>query len=180
MQDPERIQRFVTLLTSHQMQLKAFALAMVGDHNDAEDIVQKVNLVLWQKSEQLADLDNFLPWAITVARLRCLAHFREKRRGKLVFDTEIAEAMAEAAVTHLDELPARQLALRECLKQMNSRHRQLLNARYGKNQSVNSIAKQSETTANAISSILKRVRRALMNCIRHRLAQAEYQIKPLS
>ncbi len=48
--------QFVTLRTSHQGRLFAYVLSLVGDADQARDVMQETNTVLWQKSADFDDL----------------------------------------------------------------------------------------------------------------------------
>lgn len=47
MQSPE----FIQLLTTHQSRLYAYILTLVFDPNDADDVLQETNTVLWSKAD---------------------------------------------------------------------------------------------------------------------------------
>lgn len=168
--DPEQ---FVALLTANQSHSRAYVLAIVRDHNHAMDIVQQVNIVLWQKSSELTDTSKFLPWALTVAKFKALAFFRDQQRDRLVFDSRVTEAIADVAVQYVENLSARRRALRQCLSRSPERHRELLNDRYVKNLSIANMAAAAGKTTDAVNGLLKRVRRALLECVTRRIASSE-------
>lgn len=161
---------FVLLLTEHQSQLMGYILAALGDHTNAADVLQQTNLVLWQKSAELRSSDEFMPWAITVAKYKVLSFVRDKSRGKLFFSSEVTEAMLDVVEEGLDELPQRQLALRECLKELPESRVQLLLGRYCENTNLTQIAEQAGMSVDAIKGRLVRIRKWLANCIEHRIA----------
>ena len=59
--------QFVTLLTSHQGRLFAYVLSLVGDADQARDVMQETNAVLWQKSADFEIGTNFSAWMIKTA-----------------------------------------------------------------------------------------------------------------
>ena len=70
---------FVRLLTETQTDLLAYVLCFVPADRDAEDIVQRCNIVLWRKRESFEPGSNFKAWAFAVARWEILAVMKERR-----------------------------------------------------------------------------------------------------
>ncbi len=54
--------QFVQLLTSHQARLYAYVLSLVADADQANDIMQETNTVLWVKSSDFEIGTNFSAW----------------------------------------------------------------------------------------------------------------------
>lgn len=59
------------------------------------DILQEVNIVLWEKRKSFKPGSNFGAWACTVARYKVLEHRRAeaRRNGFLVFNDELSRAL---------------------------------------------------------------------------------------
>ena len=43
---------FIQLLTSNQSRLFAYTLSMLGDRQQAHDVMQETNMILWRKADQ--------------------------------------------------------------------------------------------------------------------------------
>lgn len=159
---------FVMQITACQSRLYAYILSLTGDREQAREVVQETNLVIWRKASEFEPGTNFIAWAFQIARYQVMANRQKIARDKLVFDDELLEGLAD--IFDEDEsFNARQDALAHCIEQIAPNHRNLLNIRYSDGQSVKAIAEQLDKSANAIAKILHRIRLALMKCIEHKL-----------
>ena len=56
---PERVDAFVRLLGQNQRRLFLYVMSMVPNWNDAEEIIQETNLVLWREFARFQPGTNF-------------------------------------------------------------------------------------------------------------------------
>ena len=161
---------FVHQITRSQRQLHAFILSMVWSPTEADDVLQETNLVLWEKAGEYDSSRPFLPWAMRFAQLQAMAWLKRRQRqhNRLVFDHELVKLLAdEAAVEPVFD--ARWQALAACLKKLRSEQRTLIARRYQPEGSVQDMAEAAGTTPKAVSDKLRRIRRALSDCMQQRL-----------
>lgn len=76
---------FVTLLTEHQGDLRAFILSLMPGNPDARDVLQKTNVVLWEKRNSFQEGTNFRAWALTCARFTVLDYLKRRKGKSFVF-----------------------------------------------------------------------------------------------
>lgn len=164
---------FVAELISRQSHLRAYILASIGDHNDAFDILQRTNLVLWKSVENFRPGSDFLPWAMTIARYEILSYYRDRGRDRHVFTEEVATLMIQAVQDRTPDPTARQLALRRCVSELPVKSRDLIRRRYELGQSIQEIADSLRRTENAIKCSFLRVRKSLQQCVSRRLGVEE-------
>lgn len=69
---------FELLVHQHQSALFRFAVRMIRDRGDAEDIVQDSLVTAWRRLPTLTDRDAFQPWLYRIAHRRCLATIRAR------------------------------------------------------------------------------------------------------
>ena len=137
---------------------------------DVDDLLQEVNLVLWEKADEFEPGTDFWAWASQIARFKVLNHARKLGRERLVFDLEVLERVADVARERLQTLDRRRIALDHCLKQLPPSQRQLIDLRYASGQSIDKIAKSIGRPAGSIRQTLYRIRAALLACIERQLA----------
>ena len=65
--NPTRTEEFVELSSSHQRQLLGYIFTLVGNMDDAEDLLQQTNLILWRKFDDYQPGTDFIRWACYVA-----------------------------------------------------------------------------------------------------------------
>lgn len=66
------------LVRQHQSSLFRFAVRMMRDRGEAEDIVQDTLVMAWRRLPTLTDRDAFQPWLYQIAHRRCLAAIRAR------------------------------------------------------------------------------------------------------
>ncbi len=62
----------------------AFSVAfrMIGDEEQAKDIVQETMVTLWQKIGQIRSTNNFKMWLYKIVINKCYDHLRKKQKAK--------------------------------------------------------------------------------------------------
>lgn len=164
-------EEFVALVAQQQPVLRAIVRSMLPGASDLEDVLQETNMVLWRKRHEFEAGTRFHAWAGTVARFQVLAWLKRTKSSKTVgFNAEAIERLAVAAPEHFDGLSARSEALRSCLAELSSRHRELIRQRYFLRAPLSEYAERHGKTVAAVSKILERLRTSLRECINGRLA----------
>ena len=77
---PKTVDVFVRLLGQNQRRIFLYVMSMVPDWNDAEEISQETNLILWREFGRFQQGTNFAAWASRVAFHQVPA-VRKRRRG---------------------------------------------------------------------------------------------------
>jgi RNA polymerase sigma-70 factor (ECF subfamily) len=162
-------EQFLGLLTAHQSSLYAYIVSLLPNRQQADDILQETNVVLWRKAEEFRDGSSFLAWACQVAYFNVLSHRRRMSRDKHTFGDELFDYLAERQCERVEATEDRQAALRRCLEKLPPKHRQLIEARYQPGASVRRMADERKTTEGALSQSLYRIRATLLECIKRNL-----------
>lgn len=79
---------FVQLLTAEQLRLLHYIAKLLGDPNEAQNVLQETNLVLWRKSGEFQAGTNFSAWAHNVAYWQVRAFVRDRQRDRSGARTE--------------------------------------------------------------------------------------------
>jgi RNA polymerase sigma-70 factor, ECF subfamily len=74
-------------------------------------------------------------------------------------------AVARESILMIDELGARQAALRQCVERLTDDDRQLLKNRYDEGVSPRDVAEMAGKSLDTVYKSLQRIRRRLMACI---------------
>jgi RNA polymerase sigma-70 factor (ECF subfamily) len=158
------------LLTTSQRPLHVFILTLLPDQAAAEDVLQNTNMIICREAASFTEGTNFLAWARAIARNQVISFVRDRGRDRHVFDLDLVEqltARAEGLSVSLGQLAGH---LDECLKRRTPEEQELLNQRYSNGSSVKEIATRRATTPHAVSNLLYRLRRALLDCVQRKLA----------
>jgi RNA polymerase sigma-70 factor, ECF subfamily len=156
---------FVRELTNHQTSMLAY-IRSLAPGGAARDLLQDVNITLWQKRETFELGTNFKAWAFQTIRYHILNHRRRLvSQGWLVFDDDLIERMAPGFEIEPEELEERHLALRKCLMRLRPKDRELLHHRYATSAPLQDFARRTHRSAGTLKAILYNLRAALRLCI---------------
>ncbi|WP_395752103.1 sigma-70 family RNA polymerase sigma factor [Prosthecobacter sp.] len=169
--ETERHRRFLRSFTAHEPAIRAHVRRLVPSRADADDVMQEISVVLWEKFDSLHEGTEFKTWAFGVARFEVLAWLRDRGRDRLVLDEEVIAKMAEET-TALEPLLERQReALEQCMKKVPEDQRGLLMQAYQPESSIQEVAQGSGRTVPGFYQWLHRMRQKLLECIRRAMTQ---------
>jgi RNA polymerase sigma-70 factor, ECF subfamily len=172
--DEARWTEFVRLLTLHQLDIYLYVHSLVPDPNEAAEIVQDTNVVLWEKRDQFDIGTDFRAWAFQVARYKVLQHRAQHKRQCLCFSDALVDELAIQA-THYATADNELIdGLRRCVEQLAARDREILVQRYSPLTSCESIATSFGRPIRWVYNTLNRIRQELSDCMaRHTSAWRE-------
>ena len=170
--DSDRKAEFADYLRQHQSQLFGYIHSLIRDLNDADDLFQQTTVILWNKFNDFDRQRSFVAWACGVARLEVANFLRARGRQRLYFTDELNLLLIEAQdeLTPL-ELDDRRAALTQCVAKLRERDRRLLDECYRGDGGVHAAADRHRRSAQSVYNSLRRIRKALFECIRRTLAQ---------
>ncbi len=162
--------RFVQAVTSNQLALTAYCRARLGNAEDAADVLQQLNVKLWEKHSDWDPETDFLPWAFSVARFTVLTFIRDASRDRLLFDQDVCELIVDETENAAGNAFGRHAALKECLKKVDVSNLEILKRHYIAGVPLKEIAEAAGRSHGAIKGLLFRIRRQLGPCIDSKLA----------
>jgi RNA polymerase sigma-70 factor, ECF subfamily len=167
---PEKAHAFGEILRLHQGRVRAYLRRYVFDADMADDLAQETFLAAYRtlgSRNPAAPLDL---WLLGIARHRVLSYLRDeaRRRGRL--RAALAAWSAERVETAGLEKGGELAALRECLRTLPPASASLVSDHYERRLTSAEIARRSGKNEGAVRMTLLRVREALKNCVRVRLA----------
>lgn len=170
MNEDEREEAMVELLTGVQLPLRAYVRSLLPGDPAAGDVTQQANATIWRKRADFEPGTHFKAWAFSIARFEVLNYRkRQARDARLVFSGELEEVFAEEMGREDDASEARHAALRHCLAGLRSRHRELLLHRYAGGATLQEFADRSGRSVAGLKVTLHRLRSTLLDCMRRRM-----------
>ncbi len=165
---------FQVLVRLHHRRVLAYALSLVKQGSDAEDIVQEAFVVAYRKLDEFDASRDFGAWVRGIVRLKYLEWVRERR--EVVADDETIElletehrmwdeASADGCTDALD-------ALRECMKKLADSAKQVVHSFYMEHRSCSAIADVFGVNEVTIYKRLQRARDELTACVRRQVKAA--------
>lgn len=167
----QRHHLFLRAFTTHEPAVRAFVRRLVPTRADADDVMQEVSVVLWEKFDSFRAGADFRGWAFGVARFEVLAWLRDKGRDRLVLSEEAVTKLVEETAPDESRLARQREALEACLKKVAPGQRELLMQAYQPESRIQDVASGSGRTVPGFYQWLHRMRKVLLDCIRRALAQ---------
>ena len=121
---------FDELLNEIQLSLFQFIFSLVPHKQDAEDILQKTNLILLQNQEEFdPKLGSFKTWSYNIARYQVMAHRTIHSRSRICFSNELTEVLADESIDY--ETPQiQENALNKCYKKLPEHMKKIAELRF--------------------------------------------------
>jgi RNA polymerase sigma-70 factor, ECF subfamily len=157
---------FVGQITRHQSALRAYIIALMPGMDGVSDVLQEVNVILWEKRATFRAGTNFRAWACAIARLEVKVHRRKMIRHDMrLLDEDLAEELAVHCAAGTGEVDERLRALEKCLGRLNEKERGLIEQRYFSKTSLEEFALRCDRPAESLRVSLFRIRAGLKKCI---------------
>jgi RNA polymerase sigma-70 factor (ECF subfamily) len=166
---------FSALVERHQRRVRACLAARMSDPHEAEDLAQEVFVTAYRRFAEYDPARPLAPWLRGIALNRLRNHWRKFRADAVGGNAELAELLDRqiAAECIAEREPLLHTALRECLERMDGPARELLQSRYGEEQSIRELSDRLGRGCSAITMQLHRLREILSDCIGRKLGMAD-------
>jgi RNA polymerase sigma-70 factor, ECF subfamily len=115
----------------------------------------------------------FITWACEIARYAVLSYLKKSRGRVALLDESLLEQIAARAEQAASQIDWRLPLLRECMEELPLKDRTLIEDRYARGASVQSLANARGRSAGGIRVALHRIRILLMECVEWKLAKEE-------
>ncbi|MBF0199417.1 MAG: sigma-70 family RNA polymerase sigma factor [Planctomycetes bacterium] len=158
-------QSFEQLWLKAQPVVFSFIRSMIFDPHQAEDVLQEVSTICFQKYESFDPDRPFVPWAMGVSKNVILNHRRKYARNKVILNEEVLDAVADAHTEVAENNDDQADHLKLCMEKVEGRAKTMLEMRYIDNLKPKDIAQEMNLSSPAVRVALGRVRQSLKNCI---------------
>jgi RNA polymerase sigma-70 factor (ECF subfamily) len=164
MHDEAQSAEFVLLLTQHQSDIYLYIRSLVLDPNEADEILQETNLVLWEKRSQFRVFTNFRAWAFQIARYKLLQRRAEQKRN-FTFSDALVDQLISQATCYEESDNDLMDKLRHCVDKLAAEDREVIIRRYSTLAACEDIAKTIGRPVRSVYKTLSRIRQELFDCI---------------
>ena len=146
--------------------MKRYILTLVPNLADAEQIAQETSIRLW---EQFDDYDpsaaGFVVWARSIAYFQVLTFRKKAGRERVVFNSELIDALADRAAAGSHRLADREEALIDCLDKLPEHSREIIRLYYFVGMKLRAAAEHLGRSVAATEKAVVRIRRLLHGCV---------------
>jgi RNA polymerase sigma-70 factor (ECF subfamily) len=160
--------KFIELLGSHERDLFGYIFAMTANWDDAQEIMQRLRIRLWEQFSQYDAARPFGAWARAIAYYLVLAFRKEKSRQREYFTERVLHLLDEAYASASAGFGDSREALVECLGKLSSDKQELVTEYYTPGGPA-ALERSLGKTANALRQAVHRIRRLLHECVDRRL-----------
>jgi RNA polymerase sigma-70 factor (ECF subfamily) len=149
-----------------------YIFSLLPHRADAEDVLQEVSAIMWEKFDELDPPKDFVAWGCRIAYFRIQDYRKMQRRCRVLYSDAMLEQVSatlleEAPALHLDE---RREALAHCVDRLGRRDRELLAERFKDGATTQSTAACVGRSVDAVYKALARIRKLLYECVARTLA----------
>jgi len=157
-------------LAKVQLRLLGFICKLTGDIAASEDILQNVNVKIWEKRHEYDPARPFYTWACAFAKFEVMNHRKSIARDRRLFSDAFIEEMA-ARLAEPDPDASRRLAFLEpCRRELSGNLRQIIDWFYEDRMSIADIAKRLGRNDGSVANSLYYARHLLRLCIEGKIA----------
>jgi RNA polymerase sigma-70 factor, ECF subfamily len=152
---------FVSLYNRYKGPIYAFCYKMMGDREQARDVMQETFLRVYENRDRLTSTKAFKSWIFTIARNQCLNQIRKDRREvPLTDEGEIASLKTDSPASRLEKSERIALVTRH-INALKPDYKEVIVLREYQNMSYEEIAAVTRSTISAVKSRLFKARRKL-------------------
>jgi RNA polymerase sigma-70 factor (ECF subfamily) len=165
---------FAREFIANQGRVFAYIATLLPDRDDAEDVLQRTSLIMWQKWEHYDRRRGFVPWARGIALNEVRNFLRRSERKNVHLSESVVSLLAAEMDDDQEDHALRTEALAHCIERLERRQRDLLEQRYLGSISIQAVADALGATSASVYQRLYRIRKALVECIDRRLTAGSH------
>ena len=159
---------FSEIYGDYAPRVRGYILKRVSDFPEAEDLTQETFVQLYRSLASFEGRSSLLTWTFGIAHNVCSRYFRDCSRWMIgphnshSLEDQLVEATIEQRI---DAARVLERCDQKLEKSRPPAHREIFQLRYGKNQSIRSIAKHVGKSIDAVKVSLRRSRTALIETV---------------
>jgi len=172
--DTSRESEFLRGLAGAYDDIYISVLSIVCNRVDADDVIQEVCVILWQKFDEFEAGTNFRKWACAFAFNVAKAFVRkQRRRGGLGLSDHALMKISRLQTAGNELFELRLEVLQDCMAKLQSKDRQFLMTCYSSQTSLVEYARTCRTPITTVYTRLRRLRKQLVECVNRTLGKEE-------
>lgn len=152
---------FKQLLLPLYPRLQRVALRMLGNVEDAEDMVQEVYMKLWGKREELPNVQNMEAYCVALTKNMCIDRLRLAEVDRVdVDDVPLSLAAADDVASQLERQDAVE-QVKLIIETLPEKQQQVITLRDIRDCTFEEIEEQTGLTAVNVRALLSRARKTI-------------------
>ncbi|MEL6105514.1 MAG: sigma-70 family RNA polymerase sigma factor [Planctomycetota bacterium] len=164
---------FLRLLLQSEREIVRYVMVLIPNAADAQEVFQETAVALWNQIDKYDSSLPFTPWACRFAANKAKEYLRKKGRWSGFLDQDVASLLIARREEVAPELDRRVEPLRDCLAELPSPARTLVQQYYLDQTPIDEIAGRVGRSVAALYKSLQRTRSTLLACVEGKLATTE-------
>lgn len=167
---------FAAFIRQYQSRLKAYIRGMGALPHAVDDIAQETFLTAYKKLSEFDHERDFGNWLYGIARNILRNELRKDARQSRIMDEKLSHFLLsefENEFQPADHSGEEINALKECVKTLPDKSKNLIDKRYSQEWKTQSMSSHFSMTDTAIRLALMRIRKKLRSCMEYRLTYDE-------
>ena len=161
-------QAFVTLHRTMGRRVFAYAMRLLDNREQAEEVVSDTMYEIWKHPQRFGGLSRFSTWVLGIARHRVLDRLRSPLRLVEHATSEIDDSIPTDNESAYDRIAAdeRECGVRNCMDKLSDAHRECLHLVFYEGAALADVAVVQGCPENTVKTRLFHARRNFQNCLR--------------
>lgn len=159
---------FVTIHRAMGRRIFAYAMRLLGDHEQAEEVVSDTMFEVWKHPQRFDGLSRFSTWVIGIARHRALDRMRSPTRMIDSAAVEIDDSLPDdgPSIEEGVAIQQRESGVRNCMEKLSDVHRECLHLVFYEGAPLVEVASTQGCPENTVKTRLFHARQKIQNCLR--------------
>lgn len=163
---------FGVLVREHAEMLLTYIRATIRDPGTVDDIFQETMIVAWRRFDDYDQSRSLAAWLRGIAHKLILAHYSSRAKGAFYCSEVVLKALDQRLV-HIDNQKGdtwkdKIAALETCIEHLPDSFRRCIELFYRSDCKTEEMARQMDTTREAVKKRLQRARGLLAECLRRK------------
>ena len=155
------LKEFQTHILPHKNKLYRFAMSIVGNAVEAEDVVQEVFIKIWQNREKLNSLKSVEAWSMKLTKNLSIDKLRSKHRRTDGLESTLSISSSDQTPDKAAEMNDTMSRIKNLMLSLPEKQRQVLQLRDIEGMSYDEISKILDLPLNQVKVNLFRARKLI-------------------
>ena len=155
------LKEFQTYILPHKNKLYRFAMSIVGNAVEAEDVVQEVFIKIWQNREKLNSLKSVEAWSMKLTKNLSIDKLRSKHRRTDGLESTLSISSSDQTPDKAAEMNDTMSRIKNLMLSLPEKQRQVLQLRDIEGMSYEEISKILDLPLNQVKVNLFRARKLI-------------------
>lgn len=156
-----QIEEVMNLVLPYKNKLYRFAMSMLGNSFDAEDVIQELLVRIWKRKDQFVEIDNKEAWCMTVTRNLSIDKIRSRKNDTSNIDDYYHISDQAASPSQRLEQKDTLNSVMKLMDQLPDKQKMVMHLRDVEGYTYQEISEMTELTVDQVKVNLFRARQTL-------------------